>query len=95
MCQNTAKPPVIYGDGQQTRDFTFVKDVVKGTINFLIVVMVVNNMDESDEQFDPEKYYSSNPCRVILRPGYPARARIKVLSVEVFARKNAEFDGQD
>ncbi|MGB4679295.1 MAG: NAD-dependent epimerase/dehydratase family protein [Methanothrix sp.] len=31
------KPPVIYGDGQQTRDFTFVKDVVKGTINFLIV----------------------------------------------------------
>jgi UDP-glucose 4-epimerase len=26
------KPPVIYGDGQQTRDFTFVKDVVKANI---------------------------------------------------------------
>ena len=25
-------PPVIYGDGNQTRDFTFVKDVVEGTI---------------------------------------------------------------
>ncbi len=25
-------PPVIYGDGEQTRDFTFVKDVVEGTI---------------------------------------------------------------
>lgn len=26
------KPPVIFGDGQQTRDFTFVKDVVAGSI---------------------------------------------------------------
>ncbi|VVB70464.1 L-arabinose 1-dehydrogenase (NAD(P)(+)) [uncultured archaeon] len=26
------KPPVIYGDGKQTRDFTFVKDVVKANI---------------------------------------------------------------
>jgi len=25
-------PPVIYGDGEQTRDFTFVKDVVKANI---------------------------------------------------------------
>jgi len=25
-------PPVIYGDGNQTRDFTFVKDVMEGTI---------------------------------------------------------------
>ena len=26
------KPPVIFGDGEQTRDFTFVKDVVKANI---------------------------------------------------------------
>jgi UDP-glucose 4-epimerase len=26
------KPPVIYGDGQQTRDFTFVKDVVRANV---------------------------------------------------------------
>jgi len=26
------KPPVIYGDGEQTRDFTFVKDVVRANI---------------------------------------------------------------
>lgn len=26
------KPPIIYGDGTQTRDFTFVKDVVKANI---------------------------------------------------------------
>ena len=26
------KPPVIYGDGEQTRDFTFVKDVVNANI---------------------------------------------------------------
>lgn len=26
------KPPVIYGDGEQTRDFTFVKDVVQANI---------------------------------------------------------------
>jgi len=26
------EPPVIYGDGKQTRDFTFVKDVVKANI---------------------------------------------------------------
>lgn len=26
------EPPVIYGDGEQTRDFTFVKDVVKANI---------------------------------------------------------------
>ena len=25
-------PPIIYGDGEQTRDFTFVKDAVRGTI---------------------------------------------------------------
>ena len=26
------KPPVIYGDGEQTRDFTFVKDVVRANL---------------------------------------------------------------
>ena len=26
------KPPIIYGDGNQTRDFTFVKDVVKANL---------------------------------------------------------------
>jgi len=26
------KPPVIYGDGEQTRDFTFVRDIVKANI---------------------------------------------------------------
>lgn len=26
------KPPIIYGDGEQTRDFTFVKDVVRANI---------------------------------------------------------------
>ena len=26
------KPPVIYGDGRQSRDFTFVSDIVSGTI---------------------------------------------------------------
>ena len=26
------KPPIIYGDGEQTRDFTFVKDVIKANI---------------------------------------------------------------
>lgn len=26
------KPPIIYGDGQQSRDFTYVKDVVKANI---------------------------------------------------------------
>jgi len=26
------KPPVIYGDGEQTRDFTFIKDVVRANI---------------------------------------------------------------
>lgn len=26
------KPPVIYGDGEQTRDFTFVKDVVRANV---------------------------------------------------------------
>lgn len=26
-------PPEIYGDGKQTRDFTFVEDAVKGTLN--------------------------------------------------------------
>jgi len=26
------KPPVIYGDGEQTRDFTFVKDIVRANI---------------------------------------------------------------
>jgi UDP-glucose 4-epimerase len=30
MMQN--KPPVIYGDGEQTRDFTFVKDVVRANL---------------------------------------------------------------
>ncbi|UCE75484.1 MAG: SDR family oxidoreductase [Methanomassiliicoccales archaeon] len=25
-------PPIIYGDGEQTRDFTYVKDTVRGTI---------------------------------------------------------------
>ena len=28
----SGKPPVIYGDGEQTRDFIFVKDVVNATI---------------------------------------------------------------
>jgi UDP-glucose 4-epimerase len=27
-----SKPPVIFGDGEQTRDFTFVKDTVEATI---------------------------------------------------------------
>lgn len=26
------KPPIIYGDGEQTRDFTFIKDVVRANI---------------------------------------------------------------
>jgi len=26
------RPPIIYGDGQQTRDFTFVRDVVKANV---------------------------------------------------------------
>ena len=26
------KPPIIYGDGEQTRDFTFVKDVIQANI---------------------------------------------------------------
>ena len=26
------KPPIVYGDGQQTRDFTFVKNVVHGNL---------------------------------------------------------------
>jgi len=26
------KPPIIYGDGEQTRDFTFIKDVIKANI---------------------------------------------------------------
>jgi len=26
------KPPIIYGDGKQTRDFTFIKDVVRANI---------------------------------------------------------------
>ncbi|MDW8045631.1 MAG: GDP-mannose 4,6-dehydratase [Nitrososphaerota archaeon] len=26
------KPPIIYGDGNQTRDFTFVDDIVEGTL---------------------------------------------------------------
>ncbi|OPX76905.1 MAG: bifunctional 3-demethylubiquinone-9 3-methyltransferase/ 2-octaprenyl-6-hydroxy phenol methylase [Methanosaeta sp. PtaB.Bin018] len=28
-------------------------------------------------EFDVQKYYASYPCRVILRPGYPARAQYK------------------
>jgi len=31
------KPPVIYGDGKQSRDFTFVSDVVSGTVFAAIV----------------------------------------------------------
>jgi len=27
-----SKPPIIYGDGEQSRDFTFVKDVVQANI---------------------------------------------------------------
>lgn len=34
-------------------------------------------MDRLDKPFNPEEYYSSYPCRVILRPGYPARAQYK------------------
>jgi|GEM_PF-868982 len=30
-----------------------------------------------DKPFDPKEYYSSYPCEVILRPGYPARAQYK------------------
>lgn len=26
------KPPIVYGDGEQTRDFTFIKDVVRANI---------------------------------------------------------------
>ncbi len=26
------QPPIIYGDGEQTRDFTYVKDAIRGTI---------------------------------------------------------------
>jgi len=26
------KPPIIYGDGEQSRDFTFIKDVIKANI---------------------------------------------------------------
>lgn len=45
-------------------------------------------MDELDKQFDPEKYYSSYPCRVILRPGYPARAQYKsTLLWKLYAKK--------
>jgi UDP-glucose 4-epimerase len=29
------KPPVIYGDGRQTRDFIFIKDVVKANVTLL------------------------------------------------------------
>ena len=29
---NENRPPIIYGDGEQTRDFTFVKDAAMGTI---------------------------------------------------------------
>lgn len=30
---NEGKPPIIYGDGEQTRDFTFVKDTARATIH--------------------------------------------------------------
>lgn len=29
------RPPVIYGDGTQTRDFTFVEDIIEGLINII------------------------------------------------------------
>ncbi|MFH1718659.1 MAG: methyltransferase domain-containing protein [Planctomycetota bacterium] len=34
-------------------------------------------MQTSDIAFDPAKYYASYPARIILRPGYPARASYK------------------
>lgn len=36
-----------------------------------------DNEIESEQQFDPQLYYSSYPARVILRPGYTARAQYK------------------
>lgn len=42
---------------------------LKGDINVKI--------DEKTRRFDPLEYYSSYPSRVILRPGYPARAQYK------------------
>lgn len=31
----SGKPPVVYGDGQQSRDFTYVENVVQGNLNAL------------------------------------------------------------
>lgn len=38
---------------------------------------MVNDMDKLNKPFDPREFYSSYPCKVILRPGYPARAQYK------------------
>ncbi len=35
------------------------------------------NIDKKIQRFDPQEYYSSYPSRVILRPGYPARAQYR------------------
>lgn len=35
------------------------------------------NEDIKIQRFDPQEYYSSYPSRIILRPGYPARAQYK------------------
>ncbi len=44
-------------------------------------MVIVNNMEMREniktKEFDPHEYYSSYPCKVILRPGYPARAQYK------------------
>ena len=36
------KPPVIYGDGTQTRDFTFIENVVQANIKALLTSSDVN-----------------------------------------------------
>ena len=33
-CLN-GKPPVIYGDGQQTRDFTYIDDIIEANLSLL------------------------------------------------------------
>lgn len=35
------------------------------------------NIDKKTQKFGPREYYSSYPSKIILRPGYPARAQYK------------------